>query len=77
MWSFFWIVFSRTQAEYEDLLSKSLTYSARVRQSKDQKNLCILTLLMYWNLLALLWQTFNSKQDKLAVEIGRDALELC
>ena len=41
--SFFWSVFSRTRAKYGDLLRKS-PYSARVRESKDQKKLRIWTL---------------------------------
>ena len=35
--SCFWSVFSRTQAEYGDLLRKS-PYSTRVRENTDQKN---------------------------------------
>ena len=40
--SCFWSVFSRTQAEYGDLLRKS-PYSTRVRENTDQKKLRIWT----------------------------------
>ena len=40
---FFWSVFSRIWAEYDDLRIKS-PYSVQIRENTDQKKLCIWTL---------------------------------
>ena len=55
--SFFWSVISCIRTKYGGLLCKS-PYSVQIQENRDQKKLCIWTILTQWNYLKLYQQIF-------------------